>query len=415
MTPSSRATMLIISRYFAFAKTPYAGSFTHRYYLKCLNRDFDVKLVTVADPSDAPGDALKNCGISAEILFVDEHPRRIVFFLLFNWRNIFNYFGKTLGIVNGYVQRVILRRLKTLREQGYRPDYILLEWTQTLLMIGKIKKLFPDAKFIASEHDVSFIRFQRSFAAAHGAGRIKEGLRYRSVKKTEISSLRQADLVVPHNAKDAERLIDQGLPSEAIRPIAPYFTDYGDVRYNPRGSAILFFGAMDRPENYLSIAWFIERVFQPHLLEAYSLSIVGMKPHSSLEKYRSEKIAIPGFVPDIRPYLSGSVCMVAPLVSGAGIKVKVIEAMSAGLPVMANDIAIEGIPAVDGVHYLHAQKPEDYLRHFDSIREGRIDLSALSKHAKELIAETFDLDKSYDAYKKAIDAMIGNVRQRGKQ
>jgi hypothetical protein len=77
--------------------------------------------------------------------------------------------------------------------------------------------------------------------------------------------------------------------------------------------------------------------------------------------------------------------------------------------VVGNAIAIEGIPANDGVHYLHAEKPEDYLRRFDSIREGNVDLSAISNNARKLIAATFDLDKSYDTYKKAIHALNGNI------
>jgi glycosyltransferase involved in cell wall biosynthesis len=402
-------TMLIISRYCAFDTARYAGSQIHNYYLKRLHRDFEVKLVTVASPTDAKSLDFTKYGIDADVIFIDERPRRALFFLIFNWRNIFNYFGKTLGLTNGYVQRRVLKRLKALQSRGYRPDCILLEWTQIVLMVGCIKKLFPDAAYIGLEHDVSFLKYQRLYAAARGMNAIKERLRFHSVKKAEISSLRQVDLIVSLNEKDKALLIENGLRPQSIHPIAPYYTDYGDVRYNPLGAALFFFGAMDRPENYLSIAWFIERVFHPRLAAAFSLYIVGARPHPSLEKYRSERIVVTGFVPDIRPYLEGSACMVAPLLSGAGIKVKVIEVMSAGVPVIANDIAIEGIPAIDGVHYLHAKTPEEYFRLFDSIRAGRIDLRAISNNAKKLIAHSFNLEKSYNSYRQAIMRMCGNL------
>ena len=411
MPGSGMKNMLIISRYCAYDKARYAGSQIHNYYLKRLHRDFNIKLVTVADPADAGELDFKKYGIDADVIFVDEHPRRALFFLLFNWRNIFNYFGKTHGLVNGYVQRLILKRVKALRNQGYCPDCVLLEWTQIVLMSGAIKKIFPNAAFIAVEHDVSFQKFQRIQATSHGLSILKERLRFPSIKKAEISSLRQVDLIVPLNGKDRDLLIDHGMPKEAIHVIAPFFTDYGDVRYNPLATAILFFGAMDRPENYLSIAWFIERVFQPRLAAKYSLSIVGIRPHASLDKYRSEKIMITGFVQDIRPYLENSICMVAPLLLGAGIKIKVIEAMSAGLPVLGNSVAIEGIPAIDGKHYLHAEKPEEYLRHFESIRTKRTDLRALSNNAKKLVVDTFNLEKSYASYKQAIIDVCGYTRR----
>ena len=402
-------TMLMISRYCGFDTARYAGSQIHNYYLKRLCRDFEVKLVTVASPEDAAFLDFAKYGIDADVIFIDERPQRALFFLIFNWRNIFNYFGKTMGLTNGYVQRRVRKRLKTLQSQGYRPDCILLEWTQIVLMVGSIKKLFPDAKYIGLEHDVSFLRYQRFYAAARGMNAIKERLRFQSAKKIEISSLRQVDLIVTLNEKDKTLLIDHGFRPQSIHPIAPYYIDYGDVRYNPLGKAIFFFGAMDRPENYLSIAWFIEQVFHPPLAAEFILYIVGARPHPSLEKYRSERIIITGFVPDIRPYLDASVCMVAPILSGAGIKVKVIEVMSAGLPVIGNDIAIEGIPAIDGKHYLHAETPEEYLRVFDSIRAGRIDLRALSNNAKKLIAHSFNLEESYKSYRQAIMRMCGNL------
>jgi glycosyltransferase involved in cell wall biosynthesis len=402
---SLMTTMLLVSRYCAYDKACYAGSQIHNYYLKRLSRDFEIKVLTVASPSDAPHLDFDKYGIDAEIVFVDESPRRLALFLLFNWRNIFNYFGKTIGVVNGYVHRLLLKHLKKLSNQGFQPDCILLEWTQVALMVNRIKKLYPNAKYIAVEHDIAFQKYQRMYEASRGAVAIKEGLRYRSLQKAELTALRQIDLIVTLSQKDKAILVDHGLTSEAIHPIIPYFSSYKDVRYNSESSVILFFGAMDRPENYLSIAWFIEAVYQTHLSDFYSLCIVGAHPHQSLEKYRSEKISITGYVQDIRPYLAGSMCKVAPIIRGAGIKIKVIEAMSAGLPVIGNAIAIEGIPAQDGVHYLHAEKPEEYVRLFDAIRIGRIDLRALSGNAKKFIADTFDIDKSYNNYKKAIDVL----------
>jgi glycosyltransferase involved in cell wall biosynthesis len=403
-------TMLIISRYCAYDKARYAGSQIHNYYLKRLHRDFKVKLVTIAAPSDAAELDFEKYGIDADVLFVDERPRRAWYFLLYNWRNVFNYFGRTMGLVNGYVHRMALMRLKALCKQGYRPDCVLLEWTQIALMAGAVKKLFPNAALIEVEHDVCFQKYQRMYAAARGLGALRERLRLKSIKKAEIASLRQADLIVTFNGKDADLLVDQGLPKDALQVIAPFFHDYGDVRYNRLGTSILYFGAMDRPENYQSIAWFIERVYAPYLASAYSLCVLGARPHPVLEKYASEKITLTGYVPDIRPYLEQSVCKVAPLVLGAGIKVKVIEAMSAGLPVLANGIAIEGIPAIDKVHYFHAETPGEYLAVFDAIRAGRVDLQAISRNAKSLVAEAFNLDKSYASYRRRIVDVCNNVQ-----
>ena len=63
--------------------------------------------------------------------------------------------------------------------------------------------------------------------------------------------------------------------------------------------------------------------------------------------------------------LAAAVCLVAPLKLGAGIKVKILEAMSAGIPVLTNEIGIEGIEAVNEKEYILCSSPDEYA---DSIR-----------------------------------------------
>jgi glycosyltransferase involved in cell wall biosynthesis len=403
--------MLIVSRYLAFDTARYAGSKTHNYYLKRFHKDFTVKLLTVADPSEKEHLDFEKYNIDASVIYVDEDPRRVAFFLLYNWKNIPNYFGKTAGVTNGYVLRRVLRELKALQKTGYCPECIVLEWTPIVFLAGKIKKLFPKAFIIASEHDVSFLRYQRQLKAATGmAQKIKEYVRFKSIKKTEIDALHRVDLIVPHNVKDRDLLISSGLAAGKIHFIAPFFSDYGNVRYNDESSSILYFGAMDRPENYECITWFIEKVFHPYLAHDFSLFVVGSKPHKSLEQWKSDKIIITGFVPDVREYMQRCVCKVAPLLSGAGIKVKVLEAMSAGLPVIANTIAIEGIPAKNGISYLHCETPREYADIFHRIRDKKIDLAAISQNAKKLMADVFNLDKSYESYKNAVLDMCNSGR-----
>jgi glycosyltransferase involved in cell wall biosynthesis len=391
--------LLVISRFCPSDAARYAGSKTHNYYLKRLALDFEVKLISFAAPNECPSFDLKEYGIDHDVSLVDGGPRNIPLFLLYNWWNAPNYFGKTLGLINGYLRHILVKKLLALRDRKYLPDIVLLEWTQILLMVREIKKVYPAALYVASEHDVTFLRLRRQLAAARGLAWIREKLRCESLAKAELASLRLVDVIAPHSAADANLLVKNGLPASNIRTIAPYVADFSTVNYRPAGRQILFYGAMDREDNYKGAIWFMERVFFPLLPLSFTLCILGGCPHRSLDKYRSERVVVTGFVADLRLYFSQSLCMAAPLLLGAGIKVKVIEAMSAGLPVLANRVAMEGIPAVHGVHYLHCEQPGDYKEALDAIAEGRIDGAALSKNARELVAAAFNRDASYAAYK----------------
>jgi glycosyltransferase involved in cell wall biosynthesis len=394
--------LLIISRYCPYDTAPYAGSKTHNFYLKRLHRDFDVKLITFAEPNEKLLLDLGKYGIDNDVSFVNGGVSNIPRMLLHNWWNAPNYFGTTLGLINGYLRHLLMKKLRALKIRNYVPDIILLEWTQTLLMVGRIRKLFPNALYVASEHDVTFLRLRRQLDSARGLARLKERLRYESLKKAELSALRLVDLVAPHSSADRDQLIHLGLSKDKIHVIAPYISEFPNVTYNPIGKQILFYGAMDREDNYKSVIWFMDTVLFPLLPSSYTLCILGARPHQTLNKYKSSRVTITGFVPDIREYFENSLCMVAPLLCGAGIKVKVIEAMGAGLPVLANRIAIEGIPAKNGIEYLHCEQPSDFKSAFENIAEGTIDLLTISENARKCVTSAFNLDSSYASYKECI-------------
>ena len=91
-------------------------------------------------------------------------------------------------------------------------------------------------------------------------------------------------------------------------------------------------------------------------------------------------------------YFASALCLVAPLVLGAGIKIKILEAFSAGLPVLTNDIGIEGIPAQAGKDYVHCNTVEDYIRNIDYLLNN-LDIQAqISKNAREFISQHYNLN-----------------------
>jgi glycosyltransferase involved in cell wall biosynthesis len=403
--------MLFISRYCGHASSPYGGSKVHYYYLNQFNSDknFLIKLINFSDPGEFQKLDYAANGIDADVTVVDVSPRRLLFLLMHNWKNIPNYFGKTMGLENGIIKKIVLKKLRALKRAGYIPDIIILEWTQIALMIHEIGKLYPEPLYVAMVQDVAFNKYGRSFASSKGLRRFLEFLRFRSIKYAEIDCLQSTDMVAVLSEKDRTLLAENGISSRKLHVVSPYYTDYRNIRYDPRSSTILFFGAMDRAENYQSIIWFIRNVFVL-LPSEYSLVIAGNKPHFTLAEFASSRIKITGFVPDITPFFQNSFCMVAPLLLGAGIKIKILEAMSAGLPVLTNAIGIEGIPAKDGVHYLHCETPDEYIETFNRIHEKKIDLVTISNNAKSHIALTYNLQESYLSLRNAIMLAYGNKK-----
>ena len=310
-------------------------------------------------------------------------------------------FHKYANIMTINARDILLSRAKELKNKGYEPDVVILEWTQVVLLIEDVKAIFPNAKYIASEHDVSFLGFERQYKSLSGFKKYWMKLRYHNLKKRELEALHKCDLVIPHNSKDKNLLVKNGIPTDKCHVIVPYYMQLNVERLEKPQPEIVFFGAMYRPENYLSAIWFIENVL-PKLPSNIKFIVLGGKPHSQLLEYACDNVIITGFVDDITPYLNRCLCMVAPLVLGAGIKVKVLEAFAAGVPLITNMIGIEGIPGQSGVNYIHCESADDYVKSINEIIKGTVDTYKISTAAKQTVEKYFNLQESFVKYKKKI-------------
>lgn len=92
--------------------------------------------------------------------------------------------------------------------------------------------------------------------------------------------------------------------------------------------------------------------------------------------------------------------MVAPLVLGAGIKVKIIEALSSGIPVLTNEIGIEGIHAETGRDYLLCRTPEEYAEAIQKAANGKLD--SIGENGRKFVSTQFNVEGSIENYKKRI-------------
>ena len=306
-----------------------------------------------------------------------------------------------------YIKRNLLRRKKN----GDIPSAIIIEWTQPILLTEWIKKQFSGVPIIAIEEDVSFLSYERQYLNEKKfIFRCYKQKRYTTLKKSELLQLGYADLVILNNYKDYNLLLREGMSKEKMWVWTPYFQSMKDLTYIGDTKDILFYGAMGRYENYASAIWFIKNVLYKIKDTEVRLVVLGSRPHPSLQKYAGNRVIITGFVDDIRPYFQHSLCLVAPLILGAGVKIKIIESLTAGLPVLTNDIGIEGIPAEDGKSYYHCNKPEDYIEKIQLLLDDRSYAQAMSINEKNLANEIYDYDKSLEIFVKKVSDMACKAR-----
>lgn len=116
--------------------------------------------------------------------------------------------------------------------------------------------------------------------------------------------------------------------------------------FSERDHSTLFVGTLSWHANQEGLHWYARSVL-PHISNAIRLDVVGGGADKALQNELTShtQVNMHGYVSDIESYYSRSKCLVAPLLSGSGIKIKILHALAKGLPVITTTTGIEGFPS----------------------------------------------------------------------
>lgn len=389
-------SLLWISPYVPYDTVDHAGGKNHNYYLKYLKKSekFDITLLTLAQEKQISQIDLNEYGIKYEINVIKNNKFHTLIRYMINIESEYSPFNKLCGVFSNYQKNKLVKLIKEYATKNKnKPDIVILQWTQTILLMPLIKTLFSTSKIVTIEEDVVFLGYERkmNFAKTFFSKFIWQ-YKYKKIKIMEINVLKMSDLVVVNNYKDYELLSKEGIILHKLFLGPIYFDNYSNVKRNILNKNIIFYGAMGRKENYLSVKWFIETVMPLIKDGDIKLIVIGGGGSKTLKSLNKGNIQILGYVPNLNKYFQESLCLIAPLVLGAGIKVKVLEAFSAGIPVLTNNIGIEGIPAKAGKDYLHCEEPIDYITNINYLINNMEKTDDISKNARNLINEKFKTD-----------------------
>lgn len=394
--------ILCVSMCLPYKDVPHAGGKTVNYYLSRLADENGYNITLVCKVHVNEKEKVKSKCNSKFVIYPIEMPTNKIkkFFAyttsLWSKINPYNKYGNTL---TSYIYSQYFRQLKKLKDCGYRPDVIILEWTEIGLCIEKIKEIFPNAIIFISEHDVKFQAAQRKYILEKNVlKKLYKQIKYTTMKQNELLSLNKADLVITQSNKDKDILTNYGLPDKKQLVISPFFMRCQNEWNGIGENCIALYGDMSRPENYESAIWFIENVFSKIECNEIKLYVIGGRPVEKLKKYSSKRVVITGFVDDVFEYLNKCFCLVAPLQMGAGIKVKCLEAISFGIPLIGNAIAVEGIAVEDKKEYIHSETVQDYLDNIVKLYKDVDYQRFLSTNEIKFSKENLNIESSYDKY-----------------
>jgi glycosyltransferase involved in cell wall biosynthesis len=163
----------------------------------------------------------------------------------------------------------------------------------------------------------------------------------------------------------------------------------------PVRKRIVFVGKMDYHPNIEACVRFANSTW-PLLrdqFKGFTLSIVGSSPAASVEALRNiPGVEVTGTVPDVRPYYRDALAAIVPLRVGGGTRLKILEAMAAGVPVISTSLGAEGLAVSPGYDILIAG-PDDHgawVRHLLDLRQSEERRQEITARAHRLVEFRYD-------------------------
>jgi len=254
---------------------------------------------------------------------------------------------------------------------------------------------------------------------AKAAG-LRGSLRRQAAGWIERSTLPTFDAVTTVAQADGDEM--RRLAPEARIHVIPTgvdgtFFDAGSTRELATGPPTLtFVGAMSYPPNIAAVLTFVDDVL-PRIRQQHPevrFTVVGRDPHERIRALASTPgVEVTGLVPDVRPYLAEATVVVVPMVSGSGIKNKVMEAFAMGRPVVATSLGVEGVEAEPGRDLLVADEPAAFA---DSVTRLIADprlAARLGDAGRRLVEERYTWDacaRRYDEVYRELAAASRSAR-----
>ncbi len=281
------------------------------------------------------------------------------------------------------------RRLRRLAEQ-FHFDVVHAD----TLGLAPYVSLVRHAGTVLNHHDIESALVQRR--AAHDG----------SLMRRKFWSLEAAHLLAAERrwcpsfdvnmvvSEDEGRLIKLSCGESKIY-VVPNGVDvtYFTPRLDPGGSRLLFCGRLDQLANKGAITYFFKAIW-PELsgrLKDLEIDVVGKNPPQWLVELsqRDPRVHVPGFVDDVRPYFKQATVFVCPITDGGGTRLKILDALAMGMPVVSTTFAASGLSLTNRDHLLLADSPNEFIDHILQLLTNRSLREVLSSHGHELVKSKF--------------------------
>lgn len=220
---------------------------------------------------------------------------------------------------------------------------------------------------------------------------------------SEIYWAEKYDSVILVSTVETEELNQKLSKPKTVTVRVGVDSDYfGEEHGTEKGEGLVsFVGDMRTAANSDTVGYVINSIL-PLCKNVKQMTFVGKCPDGLREAYQgNDKVRFAGMVPDLRDEVKKTNVFLAPMAYGTGVKIKIVEAMAMGMPVVTNPIGAEGIPGENGVHWYVGNSDTEIAEYIDQLLADPAACAEMGKNAQRLVDETFSWNAATKAFAKA--------------
>ncbi len=280
---------------------------------------------------------------------------------------------------------------KLLTEKQF--DVIQLEGLYLCPYIPVIRK-YSDAIIAYRAHNIEYEIWERTATLSEGMRSNYLRNLSKRIKRFEINHLNMYDILVPITDRDG--LILDTLGNTKPRHTSQTGIDFASLVPTARKlefPSLFHIGALDWAPNQEGLIWFFDHCWTKIHAENPQLKfyLAGRNAPEWFERHiRLNGVEYLGEINDAYDFMNSKAVMVVPLFSGSGMRIKIIEGMALGKPIVTTDIGTEGIPTENGKNILIANDAIQFTEAITRLINDRALSDQIGKNAIGFIQEKFD-------------------------
>ena len=293
-------------------------------------------------------------------------------------------------------------------------DLVIVEYWQLYKMLD----IFPPEKTVLFTHDIDLlVNRHSSLLERRLLRKLAKVRRWLVEQREEVTTYRRCRRVWALTERDAKsvRTVAKGRPEVWVVPFGVDVESYPPAQSESRDPGeVLFMGALQASFNRDALDY-LARNIAPLLLEipGVRITIVGGALPPDLAWFeKQDRVEVVGRVDDVQPYLARAGCMVVPLRFGGGLRIRILEAMAAGVPIVCSTVAIAGMDFTPGEDFLLADEPTDYADQLECLLKDPQLGVKLSRNAHGRVAQSYAREHQSRRLRDEVHALVSPAEKR---